>query len=63
MAKPADCVAVSPSTRTALVELHLRGLQQLSPADRWLSRQTEGEWDARQVVALAFHVDCGDRLG
>lgn len=64
LAKPADCVAVSPSTRTALVELYTsEGCNSCPPADRWLSRQTEREWDARQVVALAFHVDYWDRLG
>ena len=64
LAKPADCVAISPSTRTALVELYTsEGCNSCPPADRWLSRQTEREWDARQVVALAFHVDYWDRLG
>lgn len=64
LAKSAECTAVSPATRTALVELYTsEGCNSCPPADRWLSRQTARDWDSRQVVALAFHVDYWDRLG
>ncbi|MDG4555763.1 MAG: DUF1223 domain-containing protein [Candidatus Competibacter sp.] len=64
LAKPAGCAAVGPPTRVALVELYTsEGCNSCPPADRWLSRQTAGSWDTRQVAALAFHVDYWDRLG
>ncbi|MCP5159909.1 MAG: DUF1223 domain-containing protein [Gammaproteobacteria bacterium] len=59
-----DCTTTSPYTRTALVELYTsEGCNSCPPADRWLSRQSAQDWNPRQIVALAFHVDYWDRLG
>lgn len=64
LAQPAECIATSPPNRTALVELYTsEGCSSCPPADRWLSQQTAQNWDSRQIVALAFHVDYWDRLG
>jgi hypothetical protein len=62
-AEPGHCTATSQPNRTALVELYTsEGCSSCPPADRWLSEQVT-EWDPKQVVALAFHVDYWDRLG
>jgi hypothetical protein len=49
---------------TALVELYTsEGCDSCPPADRWLSSTFPADADARNAIALAFHVDYWDRLG
>lgn len=64
LAEATDCTATSSPNRTALVELYTsEGCNSCPPADRWLTQQSAQNWDSRQIVALAFHVDYWDHLG
>ncbi len=63
-APAAQCSATSAERRVPLLELYTsEGCNSCPPTDRWLSALPEKGLTARQVVALAFHVDYWNYLG
>lgn len=60
----AQCSATSAGYRVALLELYTsEGCNSCPPTDRWFSSLPGKGLTARQVVALAFHVDYWNYLG
>ena len=58
------CESHSTARRVAVVELYTsEGCNSCPPADRWVSSLPSRDFNADQVVPLAFHVDYWDYLG
>ena len=52
-----------PAARLGAGAVHLRRLQQLPPADRWIAKLRDDPRLWREVVPVAFHVDYWDYIG
>ncbi len=59
-----ECRGKSAEHRTALLELYTsEGCNSCPPADRWLTNLAEGQYDSKEIVPLALHVDYWNYLG